>query len=138
MPMRLAALAAALLAGLTAASAQTLKSVQERGHLLCGVSEGLPGFSAPDAGGAWTGFDVDFCRALSAAIFDDASKVQFVPLSAASRFTALKDKRIDVLSRNSTWMLEREAGLGLLFAAVTYYDGHGFMARRALNIDSGL
>jgi general L-amino acid transport system substrate-binding protein len=139
MPIRFAALAAAtLLVGVTTASAQTLKSVQERGHLLCGVSEGLPGFSAPDAGGAWTGFDVDFCRALSAAIFNDAGKVQFVPLSAAARFAALKDKRIDVLSRNSTWTLEREAGLGLLFAAVTYYDGQGFMARRALDVESGL
>lgn len=128
---------AAVALGATASSAQTLKSVQERGHLLCGVSEGLPGFSAAE-NGQWSGFDVDFCRALAAAIFDDTSKVRFVPLSAGDRFEALKSKRIDVLSRNSTWTLEREAGLGLIFPAVTYYDGQGFMVRRAPNVDSPL
>jgi general L-amino acid transport system substrate-binding protein len=129
-------LAIALIA--TGASAQTLKSVQERGHLLCGVSEGLPGFSTPDDKGQWSGFDVDLCRALAAAIFDDAGKLRFVTLTAADRFAALQSKRIDVLSRNSTWTMGREAGLGLLFAAVTYYDGQGFMVRKALNIESGV
>jgi general L-amino acid transport system substrate-binding protein len=134
-----ASIAASLLAlAATAAPAQTLKAVQDRGHLVCGVSEGLPGFSAPDSAGRWSGFDVDFCRALAAAIFNDVTKVQFVPLSAGDRFAALQSKKIDVLSRNSTWTMEREVGLGLIFAAVNYYDGQGFMVRRTLNIDSAL
>lgn len=131
-----AAVLAALLLTAGAASAQTLKAVKDRGSLNCGVSEGLPGFSAKDDKNGWSGFDVDFCRALAAAIFNDKSKVQFVPLSAVDRFTALQQNKIDVLSRNSTWTLEREADLGLLFSAVTYYDGQGFMTRKALNIDS--
>jgi general L-amino acid transport system substrate-binding protein len=129
---------AALLVSAGAAGAQTLKTVKDRGHLVCGVSAGLPGFSLRDGKGEWSGFDVDFCRALSAAIFDDPTKVEFVPLSTGERFGALKDKKIDVLSRNSTWTMEREVDLGLLFAAVTYFDGQGFMVRRALNIDSAL
>ncbi len=121
----------------SALSAQTLKTVQDRGQLMCGVSEGLPGFSAADGKGAWSGLDVDFCRALAAAIFNDAAKVQFVPLSADERFAALQSKKIDVLSRNSTWTMERETELGLIFAAVSYYDGQGFMVRKALNIEVG-
>lgn len=132
----IAAVSAALLLTAGVASAQTLKAVKDRGSLNCGVSEGLPGFSAKDDKNEWSGFDVDFCRALAAAIFNDKSKVQFVPLSAGDRFTALQQNKIDVLSRNSTWTLEREADLGLLFSAVTYYDGQGFMIRRSLNIDS--
>ena len=120
------------------ASAQTLKDVRARGHLTCGVSQGLPGFSNKDAKGQWAGLDVDFCRALAAAIFNDATKVAFVPLSAEERFGTLKAKKIDVLSRNSTWTMGRETGLGLIFAAVSYYDGQGFMVRKALNIDSAL
>ncbi|WP_163583817.1 transporter substrate-binding domain-containing protein, partial [Klebsiella pneumoniae] len=85
-----------------------------RGTLACGVSQGLFGFSERDAKGQWSGFDVDFCRALAAAIFNDPAKVEFVPLSAVERFEALRTRRIDVLSRNSTWTLEREAGPGLL------------------------
>src|SRR5690606_12124485 len=85
------------------ASAQTLKTVQDRGHLICGVSEGLPGFSAKDGQGQWSGLDVALCRALAAAIFNDATKVEFVPLSVDNRFEALQSKQIDVLSRNSTW-----------------------------------
>ena len=98
----LLALAAAMALG-GAAQAQTLKTVQDRGSLICGVSQGLSGFSIKDDSGQWSGFDVDFCRALAAAIFNDPSKVQFVPLTASERFDALKDKKIDVLSRNSTW-----------------------------------
>ncbi len=104
----LAAAAAIAFAAVGAADAQTLKSVQDRGKLVCGVSQGLAGFSIKDDKGEWTGFDVDFCRALAAAIFNDPSKVEFVPLSASERFDALKDKKIDVLSRNSTWTLGRE------------------------------
>lgn len=135
----LALLAGATLAlGASAAPAQTLKTVKDRGELVCGVSKGLPGFSAPDASGKWTGFDVDVCRGLAAAIFDDPAKVKFVPLSADERFPALKDGKVDVLSRNSTWTLEREAKLGLLFTAVNYYDGQGFLVRDARKVTSAL
>ncbi len=120
------------------ASAQTLKTVRDRGHLVCGVSEGLPGFSAKDEKGQWSGLDVDFCRALSAAIFNDPTKVEYVSLSADDRFAALQSKKIDVLSRNSTWTMGRETDLDVIFAAVAYYDGQGFMVRRTLNIDSAL
>ena len=134
----LSAVLAAVALIATASSAQTLKTVRDRGQLICGVSEGLPGFSAPDERGQWSGFDVDFCRAMAAAIFNDRGKVQFVPLSAGNRFAALQAKRIDVLSRNSTWTMGRETELGLLFAAVNYYDGQGFMVRKAPNIDTAL
>ena len=136
--LKLQAALAAILLTASAATAQTLKSVQERGHLLCGVSEGLPGFSAPDDKGQWSGFDVDFCRALAAAIFNDVGKIQFVPLSADNRFAALRQKKIDVISRNTTWTLGRESGLGVIFAAVSYYDGQGFMVRKSLGIDTAL
>ena len=105
--------AAALGFGVSIAEAQqTLKTVQDRGSLICGVSQGLEGFSFKDDKGDWSGFDVDFCRALAAAIFNDPSKVQYVPLSAAERFDALKNKQIDVLSRNSTWTMGREIDFG--------------------------
>jgi len=120
------------------ADAQTLKAIKERGHLVCGVSQGIAGFSAPQQNGDWAGFDVDFCRALAAAIFDDPRKVEFVPLSASERFTTLLSGKIDVLSRNSTWTMEREAQLGVIFAGVTYYDGQSFMVRRARNVGSAL
>lgn len=121
-----------------AASAQTLKTVQSRGVLHCGVSQGIDGFSAQDGGGNWSGFDVDFCRALAAAIFNDATKVRFTPLSAQDRFDALKSGSIDVLARNSTWTLSREASLGLMFGAITYFDGQSFLVNRALNVDTAL
>lgn len=133
-----AVLVALLALTATAASAQTLKAVRDRGHLICGVSQGLPGFSAQDGKGLWSGLDVDFCRALAAAIFNDTTKIEFVPLSAEDRFEALILKKIDVLSRNSTWTMGRETDLGVVFAAVNYYDGQGFMVRKALNIDSAL
>ena len=119
------------------AVSQTLKTVKERGTLICGVSPGVLGFSAPSQQG-WSGFDVDFCRAVAAAIFDDPGKVKYVPLSAADRFRALQAGEIDILSRNSTWTMSREASLGLIFAAVTYYDGQGFLIRRARNVNSSL
>jgi len=135
----LAVLAGATLAlAATAAPAQTLKTVKDRGELVCGVSKGLPGFSAPDAAGKWSGFDVDVCKALAAAIFNDPAKVKYVPLSADERFPALKESKVDVLSRNSTWTLEREAKLGLLFAAVNYFDGQGFLVRDARKVTSAL
>ena len=119
-------------------SAQTLKTVQERGALNCGVSQGLIGFSIADDKGAWSGFDVDFCRAVAAAVFGDPSKVHFVPLTADERFTALHDKQIDLLSRNSTWTMGRETELGLVFAGVTYYDGQAFLVPKSRNLQSAL
>lgn len=131
---------AAALASCVAGGAQagTLETVKQRGVLQCGVSEGLFGFSERDGQGKWSGFDVDFCRAVAGAIFDDQSKVSFVPLSAGERFKALKEGRIDLLSRNSTWTLEREAGLGLSFAGISYHDGQGFMVMRSMNVSSAL
>lgn len=118
--------------------ANTLRKVRARGELLCGVNTGLPGFSSADAQGDWSGFDVDFCRAVAAAIFDDPKKVKFVPLDASERFKELRDRKIDILSRNSTWNLSRELGFGLHFAAVSYYDGQGFMVRRSKNTETAL
>jgi general L-amino acid transport system substrate-binding protein len=120
------------------AAANTLATVKQRGVLHCGVSEGLNGFSARDAQGAWSGFDVDFCRALAAAVLGDPQKVNFTPLSASERFDALKAAKVDLLSRNSTWTLGREAELGLAFAGITYHDGQGFLAKRALGVDGAL
>jgi general L-amino acid transport system substrate-binding protein len=120
------------------ASAQTLNAVKQRGSLICGVTQGLPGFSSPDDRGNWTGLDVDFCRAMAAAIFNDPQKVKFTPLSTKDRFTALQSGEIDVLARNSTWTLARDTSLGLNFAAVNYFDGQGFMVRKSLKINSAL
>jgi general L-amino acid transport system substrate-binding protein len=116
----------------------TLQSVKDRGTLSCGVSQGLPGFSAPDDKGNWTGLDVDVCRAIAAAIFNDATKVKFVPLSAKDRFTALQSGEIDVLSRNSTWTLSRDTSLGLNYTGISYYDGQGFLVRKSLKVNSAL
>ena len=135
----LAATAAALTFGaVSAADAQTLKTVQDRGKLVCGVSQGIAGFSIKDDKGHWSGFDVDFCRALAAAIFNDPSKVDFVPLAASERFDALKDKKIDVLSRNSSWTMGREEDSNLVFAGITYYDGQAFLVPKSRNATSAL
>jgi general L-amino acid transport system substrate-binding protein len=121
----------------TGASAQaTLNSVKQKGFLACGASSGSIGFGMPDAQGTWTGFDVDFCRAIAAAIFDDPTKVRFIPLNAKDRFTALQAGEVDVLSRNSTHTMSRDTQLGLDFPAITYFDGQGFMVRRKLGISS--
>ena len=129
---------AAVALGAHAADAQTLKAVKDRGELVCGVSRGLTGFSSPDASGKWTGFDVDFCRAVAAAVLNDPTKVKYVPLSADERFGALQSGTVDLLSRNSTWTLEREGKLNLLFGAITYYDGQGFMVPASRKINSAL
>jgi general L-amino acid transport system substrate-binding protein len=122
-----------------AASAQTtLKTVKDRGILNCGANGELPGFGYPDAQGHWTGLDVDVCRAIAAAIFNDANKVKFVPLSAKDRITALQSSEVDVLVRNTTWTSSRDSSLGVMFAAVDYYDGQGFMVRKSLNVTSAL
>jgi general L-amino acid transport system substrate-binding protein len=133
-------LAPALLVGLSASAgfAQTLKTVKDRGMLVCGVSQGLPGFSAPDDKGNWSGFDVDVCRAIAAAIFNDTSKVKYVPLNAKDRFEPLKSGDIDVLARNSTWTSSRDATQNIIFTAVNYYDGQGFMVRKSLKVNSAL
>ncbi|MFK8250512.1 amino acid ABC transporter substrate-binding protein [Ancylobacter terrae] len=123
---------------LAAAQADTLSDVKSRGSLKCGVNQGLIGFATPDDKGNWSGFDVDLCRAVAAAIFDDPAKVTFVPLSADQRFPALQKGEVDVLSRNSTWTLGREADLKLMFAAVSYYDGQGFLVRDAQKKTSAL
>jgi len=120
------------------ASAQTLKSVKDRGLLNCGANGTLAGFGLPDAQGNWTGLDVDLCRAIAAAIFNDATKVKFVPLSAKDRFTALQSGEVDVLVRNTTWTSSRDTSLGLNFTGVDYYDGQGFMVRKALKVNSAL
>jgi general L-amino acid transport system substrate-binding protein len=114
----------------------TLKQVQDKGFIQCGVSQGLPGFSNADDSGNWTGLDVDFCRAVAAAVFGDASKVKFSPLSAKQRFTALSSGEIDILSRNTTWTMTRDTQLGLNFAGVNYYDGQGMMVPTALGATS--
>lgn len=133
-----AAGALALGIGAQAASAQTLEEVKERGHLQCGVSTGLAGFSNTDDEGNWTGIDVDYCRAVAAAIFDDPEAVRFTPLSAVERFTALQSGEVDILSRNTTWTMSRDTDLGLNFVGVTFYDGQGFMVPKDLNISSAL
>jgi general L-amino acid transport system substrate-binding protein len=132
------AIATVLAFGMQAAGAQTLKAVKDRGQLVCGANGSLAGFGMPDAQGNWTGFDVDFCRAIAAAIFNDPTKVKFVPLTAANRFTALQSGEVDVLARNTTWTLSRDTSLGVDFAAVTYYDGQGFMVRKVLKVSSAL
>ena len=120
------------------ASAATLDDVKAKDSVQCGVSQGLPGFSNPDQDGNWTGLDVDFCRAVAAAVFGDPSKVKFTPLSAKERFTALQSGDVDVLSRNTTWTMSRDTALGLNFSVVNYYDGQGFMVRKDLGVNSAL
>ena len=132
------ALACVLGVAASAASAQTLNSVKQRGVLNCGSNGTLAGFGAPDAQGRWTGLDVDFCRALSAAIFNDPNKIKFVPLTARDRFTALQSGDVDVLARNTTWTSSRDTSLGLNFTGINYFDGQGFMVRKALKVNSAL
>lgn len=130
--------AAVLATAGSAASAATLDDVKAKGFVQCGVSQGLPGFSNPDADGNWSGLDVDLCRAVAAAIFGDSEAVKFTPLSAKERFTALQSGEIDLLSRNTTWTMSRDTQLGLNFAGVNYYDGQGFMIRTSMDINSAL
>ncbi len=124
-------------AGMVQAASETLDAVKGKGFVQCGVSQGLPGFSNPDDQGNWTGLDVDFCRAMAAAIFNDASAVKFTPLSAKVRFTALTSGEIDVLSRNTTWTMSRDTDFGE-FVGVMYYDGQGFMVPKALSVASAM
>lgn len=121
-----------------AAHAATLDDVVARGFVQCGVNGVLPGFGASDGNGNWTGFDVDYCRAVAAAIFDDPEAVQFTPLTASERLDALREGTIDLLARNTSWTMARDTALGLTFIGVNYYDGQGFMARKSLGIASAL
>ncbi|EXJ12399.1 amino acid ABC transporter substrate-binding protein [Nitrincola nitratireducens] len=118
------------------AHANTLETVKNRGAVQCGVSDGLPGFSATDSSGRWQGIDADVCRAVAAAVFGDAEKVNFVSLTATERFTALQSGEIDILSRNTTWTLTRDTSLGLNFTGVNYYDGQGFLVSKDLGVDT--
>jgi ABC-type amino acid transport/signal transduction systems, periplasmic component/domain len=118
------------------AAGETLEIVKKRGHLKCGVSQGLPGFSTPDNRGNWTGIDVDFCKAVAAAIFNDADKVKFTPLSAKERFTAIQSGEVDIIARNTTWSMHRDTALGVDFPVINYYDGQGFMVRADLGVRS--
>ncbi len=113
-----------------------LETVKERGYIVCGVNSGLPGFAAQDEEGNWTGLDVDFCRAVSAAVFGDADKVEYIGLNSAQRFPTLASKSIDILSRNTTWTISRDVNLMFEFAGVSYYDGQGFLIPTALGITS--
>jgi general L-amino acid transport system substrate-binding protein len=118
------------------ANAGTKDDVTKKGILNCGVSQGVPGFSNADASGKWTGIDVDMCRAVAAAVFGDANKVKYQPLSAKDRFEVLKSGEIDMLARNTTWTLSRDAGLALEFVGTNFYDGQGFIVRKAAKINS--
>jgi general L-amino acid transport system substrate-binding protein len=131
-------LGALTVAGLAAgaSSAATLDDVKARGHVNCGVTTGLTGFAAPDANGVWDGFDVGVCRAVAAAIFGDATKVEFVPTTGQTRFTALASGEIDMLARNTTWTYSRDIDLKFEFVGVNYYDGQGFMVPRTLGVTS--
>ena len=131
-------LASVLVAGSMAVQAGTLADVLDRGELHCGVTTGVTGFSAPDSAGNWSGIDVDGCRSVAAAVFGDASKVKYVPLTAKERFTALQSGEIDVLYRNTTWTMQRDASLGLNFAGVNYYDGQGFMVMESLGVSDAM
>lgn len=122
----------------TAATAQTLQTVQERGTLICGVSTGMAGFSAPDANGIWQGFDVALCRAVAAAVLGDPTAVTFVPTDRHTRFPALASGRVDLLARNTALTFSRDVGMNLSFAGISYYDGQGFLIGRELGIGSAL
>lgn len=131
-----AALTVIAFGGSALAQQSTLDAVKARGFVICGVNTGLAGFGAPDSQGVWKGLDVDICRATAAAVFGDATKVRFTPTTAQQRFTALQSGEVDMLSRNTTWTLQRDTSLGLDFVGVTFYDGQGFMVPRKIGVKS--
>ncbi len=130
------AVALASFATTAVAQQKTLETVKARGNINCGVGQGTPGFAFPDDKGNWSGLDVDYCRALAAAIFNDPTKVSFKPLTAKERFTALQSGEIDVLSRTTTWTMSRDTAMGLSFTGVMYYDGQGLMVPKKLGVKS--
>ena len=129
-----ALLAAGALSAMPAFAGKTIDAIKARGQMICGVNPSLPGFSAADSQGVWTGLDVDVCKAIAASVVGDAGKVKWVPLNASQRFAVLQSGEIDILSRNTTWTLTRDASLGLNFTGVTYYDGQGFMVTKKSKI----
>jgi len=131
-----ALVAAGALTALPAHAGKTLDAIKARGQLICGSNPSLPGFGAADSQGNWAGLDVDICKAIAATVLSDASKVKWTPLNASQRFAALQAGEVDVLSRNTTWTLTRDASLGLAFTGVTYYDGQGFMVTKKSKITS--
>ncbi len=131
-----AMLAAAALASMPAHAGKTLDAIKARGQLVCGVNPSLPGFSAADSQGVWAGLDVDVCKAVAATVLSDAGKIKWTPLNASQRFAVLQSGEIDILSRNTTWTLTRDASLGLNFTGVTYYDGQGFMVPKKSKVTS--
>jgi general L-amino acid transport system substrate-binding protein len=135
LPPALLLLAAGLLPS-PARAGRTLDAVKKRGEVVCGVNTSAPGFSAADSQGRWRGLDVDVCRAVAAAVLGDADKVRFVPLNSQQRFAALQSGEIDLLSRNTTWSLTRDASLGIVFTGINYFDGQGFMVPRKVKVDS--
>ena len=135
-PLLAATVVFSILAAGNANSQSTAEAVAKKGFLQCGVNVGLAGFSQPDSQGVWKGIDVDLCRAVAAAVFGDASKVRYTPLTAQQRFTALQSGEVDVLSRNTTWTITRDTSLGLNFVGVNYYDGQGFMVPKKLRVTS--
>lgn len=134
----MAAVGVLTLAGTSPAFATTLESVKAEGVVKCGVNSGLPGFGAVNDDGEWSGFDIDYCRAIAVAVFGDPKKVKFVATTASDRFQALQSGAVDVLTRNTTWTMSRDTTLNLAFAGVNYYDGQGFMVRKSLGITSAL
>lgn len=128
--------AAASTLPVAAQAGETLEAIKSKGVLRCGVNTGLQGFSAPDSQGKWTGIDADFCRAVAIAVLGDGSKVQYVPTTAQTRFTALQSGEVDVLSRNTTWTSSRDSTLGAVFAGTLFYDGQGFMVKKDLGVKS--
>lgn len=131
-----AAVSAAVFSATPAIAGKTLDAIKQRGSINCGVHTGRAGFALPDANGNWAGFDVDYCRALAAAVLGDATKVKFIPTSTQTRFTALQGGEIDVLARGTTWQLGRDTSLGILWAGVNFYDGGAFMVKRTPGLDS--
>jgi general L-amino acid transport system substrate-binding protein len=125
----------ALLLPLSVYAQATAAAAKKKGFIQCGVNTGLAGFSQPDHQGEWRGIDVDLCRAVAAALFGDARKTRYTPLTAQQRFTALQSGEIDILSRNTSWTIARDAGLGIHFAGVNYYDGQGFMVPRKRRVN---
>ncbi|MGX9416082.1 amino acid ABC transporter substrate-binding protein [Vibrio sp. RC27] len=130
------AASATMMSASASAADSTLDKVLSQGFVSCGVSTGLPGFSNPNSKGEWEGIDVEYCQAVAAAVLGDKTKVKYVPLTAKERFTALQSGEIDVLSRNTTWTLQRDTALGLNFVGVNYYDGQGFMVKKDLGVNS--
>src|SRR5450755_1477776 len=127
---------AALFISTGAMAGKDLDTIKARGALICGIGQGTAGFMLQDSQGKWIGLDVDVCRAVSAAIFGDAEKVKYVPLTAQQRFTAVQSGEVDILSNNTTATLQRDTALGLDFTAVTYYDGQGFLVNKKLGVKS--